>query len=265
MPRQVLLLLAMVHLVPLASAQETVRLYAAGSLRSVMTEIGGAYTRSSGVAVEPVYGASGLLRDRIARGERADVFASANMEHPRALAQSRRAHAAVMFARNSLCALAAPGVGATSASLLDRLLDPSVKVGTSTPKADPAGDYAWQLFEKAEMLRPGAHAALVGKALKLTGGPDSPAPPPDRSVYGVLVAQRKADVFLTYCTNAQQARREEPSLEIVAIPASLAVGADYGMTVIDGAGPQAERFAQFVLSHSGQEILLRHGFSPVAP
>jgi ABC-type molybdate transport system substrate-binding protein len=32
------------------------------------------------------FGASGLLKDRIQAGERADVFASANMEHPQALA-----------------------------------------------------------------------------------------------------------------------------------------------------------------------------------
>ena len=38
-----------------------------------------------GTRVEPRYGASGLLRDGIATGARADVFASANLEHPRSL------------------------------------------------------------------------------------------------------------------------------------------------------------------------------------
>ena len=44
-----------------------------------------------------------------------------------------------MFARNRLCALAVPKVGLTSANFIDRLLDPTVKLGTSTPKADPSG------------------------------------------------------------------------------------------------------------------------------
>jgi len=149
----------------------------------------------------------------------------------------------------------------TSATLLDRMLDPAVKLGTSTPKADPSGDYAWELFEKAERVRPGAAKALSAKALQLTGGPSSPPPPKDRSIYGLLVSDGRADLFLTYCTNALQAKAEAPALQIVSVPEELAVGADYGLTVIAGARPEAERFAQFVLSEPGQAILVRHGFA----
>ena len=178
------------------------------------------------------------------------------------LAASGKSGPVAMFARNRLCALVAPGVGVTSANLLDRMLDPAVKLGTSTPKADPSGDYAFELFAKADTLRPGARATLEAKAQKLTGGPDSPPPPKDRSVYGVLVAERKADIFLTYCTNARVAKGEQPALAIVAIPEALAVGADYGLTLI-GDAPPAARFATFVFSIDGQRILDRHGF--VAP
>ena len=148
-----------------------VRLYAAGSLRGAMTEIIQAYVANGGEAVEPMYGASGLLRERIEEGETAHVFASADMGNPQALARSGRAAAPVVFARNRLCALVAPEVDVTSESLLDRILDPAIKLGTSTPKADPSGDYAWVLFEKAEVQRPGAYRTLDTKALKLTGGP----------------------------------------------------------------------------------------------
>ncbi len=129
------------------------------------------------------------------------------------------------------------------------MLDARVKLGTSTPKADPSGDYAWQVFEKAERLKTGAYAVLNGKALKLTGGPDSPPPPKDRSVYGKLVAERTADIFLTYCTNAVLARKEESSLQIVALPEALAVGADYGLTVLDR--KPLGRFAICALRHVG--------------
>jgi molybdate transport system substrate-binding protein len=244
--------------------QGTVILYAAGSLRAVMTEIGAAFTRSTGVTVTGEFGPSGLLHDRIAKGEQADLFASANMEHPSALSSTKRAGPVILFARNQLCALVASGSGVTSASLLDRMLDPALKLGISTPKADPSGDYALQLFERAEKLRSGAKAVLIAKALKLTGGPNSPATPANRSLYGMLVAQRKADVFLTYCTNAQQAKREERALDVVAVPKALAVGANYGMTVMDRAVPNATRLALFVMSVGGQKILARHGFSPVA-
>jgi ABC-type molybdate transport system substrate-binding protein len=249
-----------------APAQEPVRLFAAGSLRGVMTEIVAAYGKTGGGAVSAEYGASGLLRDRIAKGERADVFASANMEHPASLAAAGRTGPVVLFARNRLCALAGPGVSVTSETLLARLLDPAVKVGTSTPKADPSGDYAFEMFAKADALRPGARATLEAKALTLTGGPDSPRPPQDRSVYGMLVAEGKADLFLTYCTNAKAAQAENAGLAVVALPEPLAVGANYGLALAVDAPAPAVRFAMFVLSPDGQRILAKHGFeAPALP
>src|SRR5215468_7962418 len=82
-----------------------------------------------------------------------------------------------VFARNELCALVREGLTVSSETLLDVLLDPKVRLGTSTPKADPSGDYAFALFAKAEALKPGAKAALEAKALQLTGGPASEKAP----------------------------------------------------------------------------------------
>jgi ABC-type molybdate transport system substrate-binding protein len=245
-----------------AHAQEPLKLYAAGSLRAALTDVGAAFTKAGGPPVVGEFGASGLLRDRLDRGERADVFASANMEHPALLSAAGKAGPVVMFARNRLCALAAPGLDVTTANLLDRLLDPSIKLGMSTPKADPSGDYALELFAKADKVRPGANAALTGKAVQLTGGPNSPPPPTDRSVYGMLIGERKADVVLTYCTNAIAAQRENAALAVVAVPEVLAVGANYGLTVMKDASRQGQRFAQFVLGDEAQRILARHGFGP---
>jgi len=239
-----------------------VRLYAAGSLRAALTEVGNAYRQKSGTPVEGTFGASGLLKERLEKGEQADVFASANMEHPRALEKAGRAGPVRLFARNRLCALVAPHVKVDTASLLERMLDPSIRLGTSTPKADPSGDYAFELFARAEALRPGARAALEGKALKLTGAADSPRAPQGRNVYGYLVAQGRADIFLSYCTGAAEARQEVPSLRSVPVPDALAVGADYGLTVMTGAEAAAAQFAQFILSAEGQAILAKHGFGP---
>ena len=77
----------------------------------------------------------------------------------------------------------------------------------------------------------------------------------------MLVASGQADVFLTYCTNAIVARREHPSLVVTAAPPALAVGANYGITVISGAPDAARRFATFVLSPEGRGIIERHGFA----
>jgi ABC-type molybdate transport system substrate-binding protein len=244
-----------------AHATDTILLHAAGSLRGALTDVSNAYETSTGNTVVAKYGPSGLLRDEIAAGAKAEVFASANMDHPMALARAGKAGAVALFTRNRLCALVRPGLAVTPETLLERMLDSAVKLGTSTPKADPSGDYAFEVFRKADVLKPGATDALVAKALTLTGGPDSPAPPPGRNLYGVLVANGQADIFLTYCTGAIVAQRENPGQQLVALPASLAVGADYGMTVINGASPNAERFAAFILSPEAQGILAKHGFT----
>ena len=220
-----------------AHAENLVLLHAAGSLREELTEVAARFEAATGSKVQAKFGASGLLRDEIAAGAKAEVFASANMEHPQALARMKRSSPAVLFARNKLCALARPDLAVVPASLLDRMLDPQIKLGTSTPTADPSGDCAWEMFNKAESIKPGAHAALDKKALQLVGGPSSPPPPAGRSAYGAFTAQGAADIFLTYCTNALSAK-ENAGLQIVSLPDALAVGADYGLTVMN------ERFAR---------------------
>src|SRR5262249_50085871 len=193
------LALAAITLAGSALAQDsTLKLYAAGSLSAAMTEMATAFSASGGPPVAAVFGPSGLLRERIEKGEPAAVFASADVDHPQTLSQAGPSGPPVVFARNRLCALAAPDVDVASETLLDRLLDPKLKIGTSTPKADPSGDYAWQLFEKADKIHPGAFATLDAKALKLVGGAvESPQPPNGRSMYAALIAERKADIFLT--------------------------------------------------------------------
>ena len=74
-----------------ARATDPVALYAAGSLRAALTEIAAAFEAQTGIKVQAKFGPSGTLKDEIAGGARADVFASANMEHPQALASAARA------------------------------------------------------------------------------------------------------------------------------------------------------------------------------
>jgi molybdate transport system substrate-binding protein len=244
-----------------AEAADRVTLYAAGSLKAALTDAAKAYEDAYGTAVEMEFAASGLLRERIEGGEPADVFASANLQHPRTLMAAGWGGPVALFARNRLCALAQPEVKVAPATLLEVVLDPEVRLGTSTPKADPSGDYAWQVFEKAEALQPGSFATLDAKALKLTGGPDSAKAPEGRNTYGWVMEEGEADVFLTYCTNAVLAQREVPELQIVSLPEELSVGADYGLIVRDGASAEAWRLALFILAPAGQSILADYGFT----
>lgn len=239
---------------------EMVKLHAAGSLRGALTAVSAAFKRDTGIAVEMKFGASGLLKDAIAGGEKAEVFASADMGNARALHKQGRSGPVVLFARNQMCALVKPGLTVDTQSVLDRMLDPSVKLGSSTPKNDPSGDYAWEIFEKADALKPGATATLKKKAMQLVGKANSEKAPPGKSIYGVFITRGDVDMFLTYCTNGLAARKDNPALQIVHLPEGLAVGADYGMTVMKDASASAFRYALFIMSADGQKILAENGF-----
>ena len=240
--------------------KEPLQVYAAGSLREVFTEIARDHEARTGQKIALTFGASGLLRERIEKGEGAQVFASADTQHPQRLAAGGAWAPPTVFVRNSLCALTQAGVNATPQNLLETLLNPALKLGTSTPKADPSGDYAWELFRKAEAVRAGAYAALDAKALKLTGGPDSPKPPASRGTYAWVMEQGQADVFLTYCTNAVASQKEVPRLKVLQVPAALQVGASYGLTVKRGAPAPAEAFAKALLAPAAQATFARYGF-----
>ena len=67
--------------------------------------------------------------------------------------------------------------------------------------------------------------------------------------------------FLTYRTNALAAEKQYPGQHLVELPHALSMGADYGLTVMAGAGQAAHRFAAFIVSDQGQEILARYGFA----
>lgn len=167
-----------------------------------------------------------------------------------------------MFARNQLCAIAHDSVGVTPETLLDRMPAPGVRVGTSTPKADPSGEYAFALFGKAEAIRAGVKAALEAKALKLTQRLDTEKALEGRIQYGWVMSEKKADIFLTCCTNAVVAKKDTPSLKIVEVPMSLAVGADYGLIVVDDAPAAAEELADYILGQTAHKVLRDYGFGP---
>ncbi len=250
-------------LTPLTASADSLTLYAAGSLKTAMSDIVASYEKIHNIKITTKFGPSGLLRKAIEEGEAPDVFASADMNHPGKLASSGWGGAVVLFARNQLCVLAQPEVEVTTENLLRILLDDKIRVGTSTPKADPSGDYAWELFNKAEKIKEGGFKILSNKALQLTGGPDSEKAPDGRNQYGWVMSEKKADVFLTYCTNAVLAQKEVQALKIIKINKALSVGADYGLIVRKDASEAASQLAKYIVSPQGQQILGSYGFETI--
>jgi molybdate transport system substrate-binding protein len=250
-----------------AAEAQALKIYSAGSLRAPLTEITKAYTAAYGTPVEIVFGASGALGKRLADGEMADLFTSADRGGPEMLANAGKASPAVTFARNHLCAIVRPGLKATSASILPTLLNPSVRISTSNPQDDPGGAYAFAMFKRADSVQPGSRATLEAKVVKVGNGPGLVVVPPGTNNAVVwLIAEKQIDVFLSYCTNGHQAEAALPGITTVELPPLLAITASYGMVVLTTARPEASRLAMFILSPAGQKILADSGFdAPLLP
>lgn len=245
---------------PSAAPGPVVAVYAAGSLGGALTEIAKDYEGRTGQKIALTFGASGLLRERIEKGEPAQVFASADNDHPQRLARQGGWADSTVFVRNTLCALTSEQLDATPANLLATLLRPGVRLGTSTPKADPSGDYTWEMFHKADGVQQGAYAVLDAKALKLVGQVSLPQAPAGRLAYAWIMDERKVDVFLTYCTNAVAAQKELPRLRVVQLPPELQVGASYGFTVRESGPAAARTFAKSLVEPAAQAVFKRYGF-----
>lgn len=186
------------------------------------------------------------------------------MGNPLTLLNEARATRVVMFTRNTLCGFAPPAVGLTTANFLERLLDPAIKLGTSTPKADPGGGYTWAMFHRIDALRPGSYAVLDKKAQQIVGGPASNASVGGKDPVAAAFGAGRIDIFIGYRSGTKRLRSQMPALQAAAVPRAIAVGPEYGLAVLSGAGPHAADRALFMLSPEGQQIFARQAFAPVA-
>jgi ABC-type molybdate transport system substrate-binding protein len=255
-----------------AEDQKTpLRVFAAGSTRGVIAAIAEDYTEATGQKFELTFGPAGLLLNRIRKEGGADVYVSANMDHPQRLFREGAGTRPVIFARNRLCVTGRAELGLTQANLLDKLLDPSIKIGTSTPGADPGGDYAWQFFDRAEAVRHGAREALIKNARQLVGGPASPKLPAGETAVHYYFSRHEADVFIGYCSSHTPigSKTEQPSdvpVARVEVPQPLAMPIDYGLTIIPVTSGDASRreaayrFGLYLMSPAAQRRLPEYGF-----
>ncbi|MBC7707571.1 MAG: molybdate ABC transporter substrate-binding protein [Rhodoferax sp.] len=232
-------------------------LYSAGSLRAAMTALIAEFTQETGIRINPSFGASGTWRTKIEGGDVPDIFASANLEHPQTLQKQGILNETVVFATNRLCILTAPGTQIDPHAVLQGLLDPGIRMAVATPVADPAGDYTWAMFRKADALQPGAFDVLSKKGMQILGQPDK-----DGNPLGVLGALQKgkADVVVAYCSYGKLLDEKLPGATWQSLPAALDVPSQYGIGTAVNAPPQAARFVEFVQGKTGRSILDRYGF-----
>lgn len=234
-------------------------IYAAGSLKRAFSELLDQFACTTGLSVQAEFGPAGLLRERLENGARADVFASADSASPARLVSQGKALDLQVFAANALCAVLRPDSDVTEATLLEAMLDPALRLGTSTPVLDPSGDYALQVFRNVEALHPGAGKTLQDKAVAMVGG-RTPTPIPAGWVASeYLVSCGATDIFLSYASY-RDAILAAGRTRVVALPASLQIRADYALVNLDINNDGAGRLCEFIMGIQAQAILKRHGF-----
>lgn len=228
-----------------AAAELTVS--AAASLTNAFTEIATSYEGANpGSRVLLNFGSSGSLLQQVARGAPVDVFASADQDTmDRAqkqnliLDETRRD-----FAANALV-LVVPAKGDSFVSAAADLTKPSVaRIAVGIPDSVPAGRYAKEALTLQQLWEP----------LK------------DKFVYGqnvrqVLdyVARGEVDAGVVYATDAAIMKNKVRVVGVLQTRRPIL----YPIAVVRGGGSEnaGRRFAAFVLSDQGRQILERHGFS----
>jgi molybdate transport system substrate-binding protein len=246
-----------------ASANE-IKVVSAGSLKDALTVIFADFTEQYGATFAPVWGPSGVLRERLQKGEAFDVYTSAALPHAQTLTAAGIGGPSVLFTRNALCVVTSAASPIETGNLIDTLLKPDTRIGTSTPGADPAGDYTWEIFHRVEAQRPGAFKTLSEKAQQLVGGPASKPAANGRSPLLVAIDEHQIDLFVSYCSGAREIAKASPKYKSIELPPELSVGPEYGLTVSRKAQPGATDFAMYLLSPQGQATLKAFGFLPVA-
>jgi len=203
--------------------------FAAASLTDVFNEIVGDFEASTGIEVTVQYAGSSRLAAQIAAGAQADVLASANHQAVAGL----QAKQTLVFAGNRLAIAVAEGNPAAVTGL-DSLSRGDLVLAICAPEV-PCGALAEAV----------GGAELIAKAATQEAGV--------RSVLTkVLIGE--VDAGLVYETDARAS-----GVTAIAVPESPQV--PYPLLVLSDK-PQAQAFADFVLSEQAQATLRDAGFGP---
>jgi molybdate transport system substrate-binding protein len=161
-----------------------------------------------------------------------------------------------------MCVVSRRSAGVTGKNLVDRLLADGVRVKTSTPIADPSGDYAWTIFDRVEAARPGAGAKLKAKAqAEMTVS--APSTAPGQSAAAALFAANLVDMSITYCSASASLEKEIPDLVSLEVPSAFDPHPLYGIAVLSDR-PEVFRLAVLLLSEEGQALIARNGLVPLS-
>jgi molybdate transport system substrate-binding protein len=231
-----------------APAPRPVTVFAAASLTNVLDELGREFTRTTGVPVRFSFASSSILARQIEAGAGADVFFPADQEWMDYL--ERRSRIEKSSRRNVVgnsLVLIAP-----RASAVELAIEPGFalvaalgngRLATGDPDSVPVGRYA-----RAALTSLGVWNDVVDRLVRAE----------DVRHALMFVARGEAPLGIVYGTDA----RVDDRVRIVGtFPAGSHPPITYPVALTPRAGPDAERFVQFILGSAGRTAFERSGFT----
>lgn len=230
-------------------ARPTLQVYAAASLTEAFQEMEPAFELAHpDVDVLLTFAGSQVLRLQIEQGADADVFASANANHMRALVEEGMVEDSRLFARNELVVVVPPDNPAEIQSFADLPRARRLVIGTDNV---PVGSYAREALRRA--------AAEFGPEFETDVLSHVVSEESNVRLARAKVELGEADAAIVYRTDAA----ESDGVRVVPIPPDLNVTAEYPIAVVAESERRdaADAWLAFVLSDEGRDILVRHGFT----
>ncbi|MEO2241496.1 MAG: molybdate ABC transporter substrate-binding protein [Euryarchaeota archaeon] len=225
-----------------SSRQLTV--FAAASLKKPLTELAREYEREKGVKVTLNFGPSGGLTAQILRGQRCDLFLSADWRYIVKLRKAGKTVRTRRLLRDHLVLVVSETGRRKGIRRVEDLAKPGVTVAVADPRA-PAGEYAERALKRLgiwdEIVRNGNLRSRPGTVNQVA----------------VMVKQDQVDAGLVYRSVAVGF-----GLPIVqTLPTSLTGPIVWGAAVIKGENERlAEDFLNYCLRHADE--FRKYGWEP---
>lgn len=205
------------------------------------------------------FGPAGWLSARLHQGEHADLFLSANLDHPKSLLATHPQAQFSPFCANALCLTVRRSLSTDHSTWQTLIQNHQLRFAASTPKHDPSGDYAWRWFEQLGKSFPDDATRLKTTTQSLVGYPNAPAIPPQHTAASWLIETDQADVFIGYA-HYRPLIEANALCRYIAIPAEWNISVEYGLIAFSDLG---KRIAEYLCGPKGQSALQDGGFLPV--
>lgn len=238
---------------PPASPIRSLNVFAAASLTESFGNLGRRFeAQHPGTRVVFNFAGSQQLREQLANGAPADVFASANRKEMKAAASFVDGATVRTFARNTLIVIY-PKDNPAKISVLADLARAGIKLDVAD-RAVPVGKYTVQMLDAAAKdpaFGPDFNTRVLANVVSR-----------EDNVKSVVTKVRlgEADAGVVYATDVTgDAARD---VGVLPIPAAFNQTAEYPIAVAAHAvQPElARQFEDYVLSAEGQDVLKDHGF-----